>query len=79
MIAGCRNANQFARALLYRTLEFCTARYIRVWHFEWVDDLVQRTEGTRKAVLNDLFAAGVALATLIRALGLTIADNSVCI
>ena len=68
--------NSFAEVVLCDLLETCTAKYTLVSHHEWVDDLTQRTEGTRKRVEQRLIKAGIHLAAGLQGQGFIISKKS---
>ncbi len=73
--AGCRRANTFAKIMLYELLDFAHKKFPLVRTFQYVDDLVQRCEGTESSVALFLAPAAVALLKGIEDLRLTISKT----
>lgn len=59
--AGCRRANTFSRIMLYELLDFAHKRHPLVRSYQFVDDLVQRCEGTPHSIGVFLAPAAAAL------------------
>ena len=59
--AGCRRANTFARIVLYEMLEQAHLRHFRVRTYQYVDDLVARTEGSQQSVCDSLTGAAITI------------------
>ena len=76
-VAGCRGAQQFARILLKRILFHVHSTFHPlVISKSWVDDVNQRAEASRAAVVKACVSAGEAFAQGIQDLGLVVADKS---
>ena len=76
-VAGCRGAQQFARILLKRILfHVHSSFHPLVVSKSWVDDVNQRAEASKSAVVKACVRAGEAFATGVQELGLVIADKS---
>ena len=67
----------FSRCVLYSLLESLTRRFEPVVVSRtWVDDVVQRVEGSRRTVVAALVSAGQAFGDGVKGLGLQIASKS---
>ncbi len=76
IIAGCRNANNFGRCLIYRLLEQTSHALPRVRHRSWVDDLSLRTEGKGPHLASETAGAIITVGLGLRDLGLDISPKS---
>ena len=70
--AGCRRANTFARIILYELLEVAHRKHFLVRSYQFVDDLVQRSEGTITSVSTSLAGAAADIMSGSEALGLKV-------
>ena len=50
IVAGSRRGLDFARVLMFFVLEKRARELKLVKHFSWIDDVVQRTDGTKKVI-----------------------------
>ena len=80
MVAGTRSGGNFARCFLRDTVRNVIARCDPTTSTQaWVDDIVQRAEGSRKRVIHALVKAGKFLVEGLKRLDLKVASKSAII
>ena len=79
ILAGARSAVDFSRCVLYSLMEKITIGNPTVMATSWVDDVVQRAEGLKQRVLEDLVGAGVQFFEGCKRLKLKVASKSTVI
>ena len=75
-VAGCGEANNMAKIIVHSVMKAANSkpRFLQVKQF--VDDMPQRMEGTKKMILKDFPAEAVAFAKGLRGIGLVISKKS---
>ena len=77
IMAGTASGIDFARVYLYKLLFDIYSRFPAVKLHSWIDDLVQRVEGTKKLACDVLVRVGIDLTKGLSEIGLDVVDKSV--